>query len=95
MVLEEIKHIYFYGIGAYLRSWNNILNSVMNVLYIASFGLNYYTMAHVRQKINTVSPEDFWTDVFTSNQTVSIEKQQEIYDAIYWLNDGITIQKNS
>ena len=60
----------------------------MNVLYVASLGLTYYTMIYVQQKINILSQADFWRDVFTSNQTASLQKQQDIYDAVYWLNDG-------
>ena len=54
MTLQEIKHVYLYGMRDYMRSWNNILNSLMNVLYFASYGVTYYTIFLVRNNMHKV-----------------------------------------
>ena len=47
LIWHEIKQIYNDGLREYLRSSKNIVNSTMNVLYLASFGMKYYTIIEV------------------------------------------------
>jgi hypothetical protein len=70
-----------------MRSWNNIVNSIMNVLYLSSFGLKYYTMIVVRMNKQKVLDEKFWYDTMNLNET-DLDKQKDIYDTLYWLNNG-------
>jgi hypothetical protein len=87
MIWQEIKEIYNYGIKDYLRSWNNIVNSAMNILYFAAFGLKYYTMLIVRLNINKLNSEAFWREIVSVNET-ELDKQIDIYQTFYWLNNG-------
>ncbi len=47
---HEIKQGYIDGLKDYLLSWNNIVDSCMNILYIASFGLKYYVFFKVSER---------------------------------------------
>jgi len=44
---HEIKQGYMDGLKDYLLSWNNIVDSCMNILYISSFALKYYVFFKV------------------------------------------------
>lgn len=87
LIWQEIKQLYNNGAKDYLRSWNNIFNSLMNVIYVSSFGLKYYTMIMVRITKNRVLNEQFWEKASTLNET-DYAGQKDAYNAIYWLNNG-------
>lgn len=59
----------------------------MNVIYVSSFGLKYYTMIMVRITKNRVLNEQFWEKASTLNET-DYAGQKDAYNAIYWLNNG-------
>lgn len=84
---QEVKHVFYYGIRDYLRSWNNMVNSLMNVLYISSFGLKYYTMYIASFSKKKVLEKEFWDKAVGLNGS-SVDEQKKIYDTIYWLNNG-------
>jgi len=44
---HEIKQAYNDGFQDYLLSWNNIVDSCMNILYLCSFALKYYVIIQV------------------------------------------------
>lgn len=44
---HELKQAYNDGLRDYLLSWNNIVDSCMNILYISSFALKYYVIIRV------------------------------------------------
>ena len=48
---HEIKQCYADGFKDYLLSWNNIVDSCMNILYLSSFALKYYVFYEVRRNI--------------------------------------------
>ncbi|RNA03569.1 Short transient receptor potential channel 6 [Brachionus plicatilis] len=83
---QEVKHVFYYGIRDYLRSWNNMVNSLMNVLYISSFGLKYYTMYIASFNKKKVLEKEFWDKAVGLNGS-SVDEQKKIYDTIYWLNN--------
>ena len=47
---HEIKQGYTDGLKDYLLSWNNIVDSCMNILYLSSFALKYYVFFKVKIK---------------------------------------------
>lgn len=79
--------MYLYGIKDYLRSWNSIFNSLMNVIYVSSFGLKYYTMIVVRVTKGKVLSESFWDMAVGLNET-DYAGQKDVYNTLYWLNNG-------
>lgn len=87
LIWQEIKQLYHYGVKDYLRSWNNIFNSLMNVIYVSSFSLKYYTMIVVRLTKYKVLDESFWDMASTLNET-DYSGQKDVYNTIYWLNNG-------
>lgn len=87
LIWQEIKQVYNNGIKDYLRSWNNIVNSLMDVLYIASFGLKYYTKLVVSLNKIKVLDDKFWENAANLNVT-DLDGQKEVYNTIYWLNSG-------
>lgn len=60
----------------------------MNVIYISSFSLKYYTMIVVRLTKIQVLNGDFW-DLAVNLNVTDYSTQKMIYNAIYWLNNGI------
>lgn len=87
---QEFKQLYHYGAKDYLRSWNNIFNSLMNVIYVSSFSLKYYTMIVVRLTKMKVLDEKFWIMASSLNQT-DYGAQKDVYNTLYWLNNGICL----
>lgn len=59
----------------------------MNVLYVSSFGLKYYTMVVVRLNKIKVLDSRFWQNAVNLNATDS-DAQKDVFDSIYWLNNG-------
>jgi hypothetical protein len=59
----------------------------MNILYICSFVLKYYTMINVSMHRNKIETVSFWNKVGNLNET-DILTQKEIFETFYWLNDG-------
>lgn len=62
----------------------------MNILYISSYGLKYYTMILVSRKKELISKNSFWYNAVNvkSNDTSA---QKELFLTFYWLNSGISI----
>lgn len=86
-IWHEVKQIFYYGIRDYLGSWNNMVSCLMNVLYISSFGLKYYTMHVVVVQKKKILDKKFWDMAVGLNET-NIDDQKKVYDTIYWLNNG-------
>jgi hypothetical protein len=87
LIWQEIKILYTYGIKDYLRSWNNIVNSSMNILYVSSFGLKYYTMFVVSLNKKKLLDQNFWNMLARVN-TTDVDAQNEFTNTVYWLNNG-------
>ncbi|RMZ93519.1 short transient receptor potential channel 3-like [Brachionus plicatilis] len=82
---HEIKKLFQLGIYEYLYSPINIVNSLLNVLYIISYGLKYHTMILVASKLKQIETSKFWLDLGNLNET-DLESQKNIYETFYWLN---------
>ncbi|CAF0978236.1 unnamed protein product [Adineta steineri] len=82
---HEIKQGYIDGLKDYLLSWNNIVDSCMNILYLSSFALKYYVFYQVTVAIRTIQKEDFIDDIKSLFNSTK-EKQQSVYQTLYWLN---------
>jgi hypothetical protein len=59
----------------------------MNVLYISSFGLKFYTMIVVRLNKEKVMSSQFWKNAVFLNES-NVEEQKEVVNTLYWLNNG-------
>lgn len=84
---QEIKIFYYYGFKDYLRSWNNIINSITNSLYVASFALKFICFIKITNRVEKVRDSSFWEKAVKMNSS-NIDAQKEIIDIIYWLNNG-------
>lgn len=84
---HEIKKLFLLGIYEYLYSPFNIVNSLLNVLYIISYGLKYHTMILVASKLKQIESSKFWLDMKYLNET-DLDSQKNIYETFYWLNSG-------
>lgn len=60
----------------------------MNVIYVSSFSLKYYTMICVHLTKTRALEDGFWRTVANVNET-DYATQRDIYNTIYWLNNGI------
>ena len=70
-----------------MRSWNNIINSVTNSLYVASFALKYISFFKVRYYKEKILDSNFWEMAVKMNES-DTDAQQDIINTIYWLNNG-------
>ena len=59
----------------------------MNILYISTYGLKYYTMILIKEKLDIISNQEFWDKIEYLNST-DTEGQVMIYETFYWLNSG-------
>ena len=84
---HEIKKLFLLGIYEYLYSPFNIVNSLLNVLYIISYGLKYHTMILVASQLRKIETTKFWLDLGKLNET-DLQSQKNIYETFYWLNSG-------
>jgi hypothetical protein len=84
--LRETKKLFIYGIRDYMSSWNNILVSMMHLLFFFSYALKYYTIVILRLEKDKLSDPMFWSKV--GNLNGNIESQKEVYQTFYWLNEG-------
>lgn len=84
---HEIKKLFENGIYEYLFSSLNVLTFSLNILYIASFSLKYYTMWLVSKEIGNLEKESFWSNLkkLKDNDT---HMQKDVYETFYWLNRG-------
>ena len=64
----------------------------MNILYIGSFALKYYSMTMVNINYNLIKTPEFWHKVANLNDS-DITTQKSIYQTFYWLNDGKKFEK--
>ena len=87
LVWQEIKIFYNYGFKDYLRSWNNIINSVTNSLYVASFTLKYISFFKVKYHRDRIFDSTFWDMAVNMNES-NIDAQDQVINTIYWLNNG-------
>jgi hypothetical protein len=87
LIINDIKYIYLNGFRNYFLSWNNILNSVIFSLLIASYGLKFCTMVAVSIEQNKLYDDNFWHKVHYLSYEDFVS-QQEIYSTFYWLNNG-------
>jgi hypothetical protein len=65
----------------------------MNILYICSFALKYYSMTMVNINYNIIKTQEFWHKVANINES-DITTQKSVYQTFYWLNDGMSYNKN-
>jgi hypothetical protein len=70
----------------YLSSWNNLFTLMMGIIYITSFGIEFHTLAKVRQEKHRLDDEEFWNKVHHLNSS-DLESQAEVYQTFYWLNN--------
>ncbi|CAF0823158.1 unnamed protein product [Rotaria sordida] len=82
---HEIKQAYTDGLKDYLLSWNNIVDSCMNVLYISSFALKYYVFFKVQLAARTLDKLEFQDNLKIIYNLTETE-QYHIYQTFYWLN---------
>ncbi len=82
---QEAKQIFHEGLKEYLQSWQNILNSTMNIIYLASFFLKYYTIVEVILAKQKAQSPEFWLKMTSENSSTTALKE-EFYRTIYWLN---------
>jgi hypothetical protein len=83
----ESQKMYHNGFKHYFLSWSNIFNFKMSVLYLAYFGLKYYTMIIVSLNLSKLKDETFWRRV-SQLSSDDFDEQKDIYETFYWLNDG-------
>ncbi|CAF3484392.1 unnamed protein product [Rotaria sp. Silwood1] len=82
---HEIKQGYTDGLKDYLLSWNNIVDSCMNILYISSFALKYYVFFKVRLASQTLDKPEFKANLQNIYNLTETE-QYHMYQTFYWLN---------
>ena len=87
LIWHEIKQIYHDGLREYLRSSKNIVNSTMNVLYLASFGMKYYTIIEVSMGKKKIAEPTYWSNLVSNMSNQYYEK--DAYNTLYWLNSGL------
>ena len=59
----------------------------MWILFITSYGLNYYTAVKVKSQMYKMRKREFWN--FLMNLTEdAIEDQKQVYETFNWLNAG-------
>jgi hypothetical protein len=84
LIWKEFKKMYELGIRDYFNSSNSIISLSMNVLYFTSFAIQFYVIYLVQTNRQKVMSVEFWSDIL--NDTQNVDKQKEIFDAVYWLN---------
>ncbi len=82
---HEAKQIIHEGLKNYLKSWQNMLNSTMNIIYLTSFILKYYTIVEVIFARQKALDPNFWLRMSSKNTNMTL-LNQEFYGMIYWLN---------
>ncbi|CAF0736641.1 unnamed protein product [Rotaria sordida] len=82
---HEIKQAYNDGLQDYFLSWNNIIDSCMNILYLSSFALKYYVIYQVIHATKKLGDRDFQTKIENICE-LSKSEQLNIYRTFYWLN---------
>ena len=87
LIVNEFKQIYLYGFKDYFLSWSNIVKSIMYTLFVASFGLKYYTMIMVSMQVPKLDDVNFWNTVVGLKET-DISTQIDVFQTFYWLNTG-------
>lgn len=58
----------------------------MNIIYLTSFFLKYYTMVEVHFAKEKVKSQLYWTNLINSNNSVGQER--DLFTTLYWLNAG-------
>ena len=91
--LRETKKLFIYGIKDYMSSWNNILVSIMHLLFFFAYALKYYTIVILRLEKAKLSDPSFWSTV--GNMNNNLEAQKDVYQTFYWLNEGFFFIGNS
>ncbi|CAF4832795.1 unnamed protein product [Rotaria sp. Silwood1] len=82
---HEIKQAYNDGLQDYFLSWNNIVDSCMNILYLSSFALKYYVIYQVIHATKKLSDNAFESKI-ENICSLSKSDQLDIYRTFYWLN---------
>ena len=86
---DAVKQLIYSGLSQYLFSTYNVLNCIMNILYVASYSLHYYTMIVVSFELKRLESEEFWTTIAQLNET-KVDEQKSVYQTFYWLNQGLS-----
>ena len=81
------------GMFNYLHSPNNVVNFIMIIFYIASYGLKYYTMVIISTELKNIESGLFWKSLETLNET-DVDHQIKAFQTFYWLNSGKCIFKS-
>ena len=84
---DAVKQLINSGLSEYLYSTYNVLNCIMNILYVASYSLHYYTMIVVNVALSRLESEDFWSTISQLNAS-QVDEQKDVYQTFYWLNQG-------
>ncbi|CAF1556535.1 unnamed protein product [Rotaria magnacalcarata] len=82
---HEIKQAYNDGLQDYFLSWNNIVDSCMNILYLSSFALKYYVIYQVIDSTRRLGDPNFQKKLEDICGLPKAE-QLNIYYTFYWLN---------
>lgn len=90
LCLRESKKLFVYGVKEYVISVNNILVSVMHLLFICSYALKYYTVVMVRIEKAKLSDPSFWNTI--NNMNNDEETQKYVFQTFYWLNEGKSLK---
>ncbi len=85
MVLRELKKVIFFGIKEYVFAWSNIFTCVLNILFIGSFGLKFYTLITVSIEKEKLSDPNFW-ELVAQLPHRNASDQLSVYKTFYWLN---------
>lgn len=59
----------------------------MWILFITSYGLNYYTAVKVKSQIDKIREREFWNFLMNLSKN-AIDDQKQVYETFYWLNAG-------
>ena len=87
LFLRETRQMSTMGMQDYMRSTSNVVTLFMNILFVGSYGLKFYTIIKVGVEMKHLRDEEFWHTVNTleANDT---HTQESVYQTFYWLNNG-------
>ncbi|KAI3381524.1 hypothetical protein SNEBB_008688, partial [Seison nebaliae] len=80
---QESKQVYNEGFMEYFGAWNNMVDTAMNILYVAAFALKYFTIIKVTESLNKLSHINNWRLHPGEDERAYIERIGKI---VYWLD---------
>ena len=75
------------GMQDYFFQMSNVLTLFQLALYGVTYTLRFHTFAIVAEEKSKLDDPEFWSKV-RNLASDDIEKQTEIYETFYWLNNG-------